>query len=81
MVMDIKHTVYGIVIGVISSLIASGIVYAATEILLWNVRVPLWIWLLGSVIVLCVVQIVICLKQYFHIKNVIAEYTEGYFKR
>ena len=38
----------GLVIGVIGSLIASGIVYFFTKEWLWNYKIPVWIWLAAS---------------------------------
>ena len=36
-----KDTIKGIIIGVVSSLIASGIIYGITEKFLWNIQLPL----------------------------------------
>ena len=69
----------GIIIGVTSSLIASGIVYAITEAFVWNFSLPIWIWLCISlgifVLVYAIRKIVICYK----VKSFISEYTEGAF--
>lgn len=46
-----KDTIKGIIIGVVSSLIASGIVYGITEKSLWNIQLPLWGWLALSLII------------------------------
>lgn len=74
-----NDTLKGIIIGVISSLIASGIIYAITEAFVWNFSLPLWIWLsisLGVFILTCIIlQIVICHK----VKDFVSEYTEGAF--
>lgn len=40
-----KETIKGIIIGIISSLIASGIFYTITEKWLWNYKFPIWLWL------------------------------------
>ena len=40
-----NDTVKGILIGVVSGLITSGVVYAITEHFIWNISLPLWIWL------------------------------------
>ena len=42
---NMKDTIKGIIIGVVSSLIASGIIYGTTEKFLWNIQLPLWGWL------------------------------------
>ena len=47
-----KDTIKGIIIGVVSSLIASGIIYGITERFLWNIQLPLWSWLALSLIIL-----------------------------
>ena len=74
-----NDTLKGIIIGVISSLIASGIIYAITESFVWEFPLPLWIWLCISlgllVLIYAIRKIVICYK----VKNFISEYTEGAF--
>lgn len=37
---NMKDTIKGIIIGVVSSLIASGIIYGTTEKFLWNIQLP-----------------------------------------
>lgn len=77
--MIMNDTFKGIIIGVISSLIASGIIYAITESFVWEFPLPLWIWLCISlgifVLIYAIRRIVICYK----VKNFISEYTEGAF--
>ena len=67
-----NDTFKGIIIGVISSLIASGIIYAITESFVWNFSLPLWIWLCISlgifVLIYAIRRIVICYK----VKNFIS---------
>lgn len=74
-----NDTFKGIIIGVISSLIASGIIYAITESFVWEFSLPLWIWLCISlgifVLIYAIRRIVICYK----VKNFISGYTEGAF--
>ena len=74
-----NDTLKGIIIGVISSLIASGIIYAITESFVWNFPLPLWIWLcisLGIFVLLDAIRkIVICHK----VKVFMSEFTEGAF--
>lgn len=47
-----KDTIKGIIIGVVSSLIASGIIYGITEKFLWNIQLPLWGWLVLTLVIL-----------------------------
>lgn len=74
-----NDTLKGIIIGVISSLIASGLIYAMTESFMWNFPLPLWIWLCISlcifVLIYAIRKIVICHK----VKSFISEFTEGSF--
>ncbi len=74
-----KDMFKGIVIGVISSLITSGIIYAITESFVWNFLLPLWIWLCISLAVFIIMhiirKIIICHK----VKNFISEFTESSF--
>lgn len=74
-----NDTFKGIIIGVISSLIASGIIYAITESFVWNFTLPLWIWLCISLSIFLLTytirKVVICCK----VKNFISEFTEGSF--
>lgn len=76
---NMNDTFKGIIIGVISSLIASGIIYAIAESFVWEFLLPLWIWLCISlgilVLIYAIRKIVICYK----VKNFISEYTEGAF--
>ncbi len=72
-----KETIKGIIFGVISSLIASGILYSITEKWLWNYNIPVWLWL--SVIV--VVYLTYKLSKYLIFKrrlnNILSEFKEG----
>ena len=71
--------VKGIIIGVVSGLITSGIVYAITEQFIWNVSVPLWIWLAitaGMAFVIYITRIII---MEIRVYNLISEFTEGRF--
>ena len=76
---NMNDTFKGIIIGVISSLIASGIIYAITESFVWNFTLPLWIWLCISLSIFLLTytirKVVICCK----VKNFISEFTEGSF--
>lgn len=76
---NMNDTFKGIIIGVISSLIASGIIYAITESFVWSFTLPLWIWLCISLSIFLLTytirKVVICCK----VKNFISEFTEGSF--
>ena len=70
-------TTKGILIGVVSSLIATGIVFAITFV--WNISVPVWMWLsitVGVVLLLCFIKHLIVRRR---INLIISEYTEGAF--
>lgn len=72
-----NNTIKGILIGVVSSLIATGIVYAIT--IVWNISVPVWTWLcitIGVVFLLCFIRHLIVRRR---INHIISEYTEGAF--
>ncbi len=74
-----NKTFKGIIIGVISSLIASGILSVITKNLIWNISLPLWIWLAitaGTAFVIYIGRIII--KEY-RVYNLISEFTEGRF--
>lgn len=74
-----NDTIKGIIIGVVSSLIASGIMYSITKQLLWNLSLPIWLWLVisfGLVLLIYIIRVVI--RQY-RIYNLISEFTEGRF--
>ena len=77
--MIMNDTFKGIIIGVISSLIASGIIYAITESFVWEFPLPLWIWLCISVGVLAVIYIVQKIILWFKVKKLISEFTEASF--
>ena len=76
---NMNDTFKGIIIGVISSLIASGIVYAITESFMWDFHLPLWIWLSISVVVLVIIYIVQKIIIYYKVKNFISEFTDSAF--
>ena len=74
-----KDTIKGIIIGVVSSLIASGIIYGITEKLLWNIQLPLWSWLALTLVFLFAFYLIKHLILLHKIRDVISEYTEGTF--
>lgn len=69
----------GIITGVISSLIASGIFYFITKRLLWTLQLPLWLWLLLSCFLVLFVFSISALVKRKRIHNAIDEYKEGRF--
>ena len=71
--------VKGIIIGVFSGLITSGIVYAITEQLIWTVSLPLWIWLAITAGILLVIYISRIIIREYRVYNIISEFTEGIF--
>ena len=76
---NMNDTFKGIIIGVISSLIASGIVYAITESFVWNFSLPLWIWLCISLGIFVLIYAIRKIVIYHKVKSFISEYTEGAF--
>ena len=74
-----NDTFKGIIIGVISSLIASGIIYAITESFVWEFPLPLWIWLCISLVIFVLIYAIRKIVIYHKVKNFISEYTEGAF--
>lgn len=73
-----KENIKGIIIGVISSLIASGILYSITEKWLWNYNIPVWIWLTASVAVYLIDRIILWIIFKKKLGNILSEYKEGY---
>lgn len=71
--------VKGILIGVVSGLITSGIVYAITERIIWNVSLPLWIWLAISSGMTLLIFIVRALIREYRVYSLVSEFTEGRF--
>lgn len=74
-----NDTLKGILIGIVSGLITSGIVYAITKQFVWNMTLPLWIWLAftsGLVLLIYMVRVV---ARRYRIYNLVSEFTEGRF--
>ena len=74
-----NDTVKGIIIGIVSGLITSGIVYAITEQFIWNVSMPLWVWLAITAGTACVIYITHIIIRECRVYNLISEFTEGRF--
>lgn len=72
-----RENIKGVIIGVIGSLIASGIVYSLTKEWLWNYNITVWIWLAASSVAYLVYRIIqwIILKK--RLKDILSEYKEG----
>lgn len=73
-----KETIKGIIIGVISSLIASGILYSITEKWLWNYNLPVWLWLSVTVVVYLTYNLSKYLIFKRKLNNLLSEFKEGY---
>lgn len=72
-----RENIKGLVIGVIGSLIASGIIYFFTKEWLWNYKIPVWIWLAASSVVYLVYRIIQWIIFKKRLKNILSEYKEG----
>lgn len=73
-----KETIKGIIIGIISSLIASGIFYTITEKWLWNYKFPIWLWLSVTVGVYLIYKLIMYLIFIQRLKGILSEFKEGY---
>lgn len=69
----------GFITGFISSVIASGFIWLITRKLTWNIELPLWIWLSGTLCVLMFVYLFCLLVQRVRVIRAISEYKEGVF--
>lgn len=74
-----REAIKGIIIGVISSLIASGVFYVITKKWLWNILVPLWIWLIICLCFIAIYCLWIYIRRQLRIKNTLSEYRESCF--
>lgn len=72
-----RENIKGLVIGVIGSLIASGIIYFFTKEWLWNYKIPVWIWLTASFVVYLVYRIIQWIIFKKRLKDIMSEYKEG----
>ena len=72
-----KETIKGIIVGVISSLIASGIFYSITEKLLWNYNLPVWLWLSVTVGVYMIYKLIKYIIFRRRLNNILSEFKEG----
>ena len=73
-----KETIKGIIIGIISSLIASGIFYTITEKWLWTYNFPVWLWLSVTVGAYLIYKLIKHLIFRRKLKDIISEFKEGY---
>ena len=72
-----RENIKGLVIGVIGSLIASGIIYFFTKEWLWNYKIPVWIWLAASSVAYLVYRIIRWIIFKKRLKDILSEYKEG----
>lgn len=72
-----RENIKGLVIGVIGSLIAPGIIYFFTKEWLWNYKIPVWIWLTASSVVYLVYRIIQWIIFKKRLKDIMSEYKEG----
>lgn len=72
-----RENIKGLVIGVIGSLIASGIVYFFTKEWWWNYKIPVWIWLTVSVAVYIIYRIIRWIIFKKRLEDILSEYKEG----
>ena len=72
-----RENIKGIVIGVIGSLIASGIVYFFTKEWLWDYKIPVWIWLTVSVGVFLIYRIIRWFILKKRLEDILSEFKEG----
>lgn len=72
-----RENIKGLVIGVIGSLIASGIVYFFTKEWLWDYKIPVWIWLATSAVVYLVYRIIRWIIFKKRLEDILSEYKEG----
>ena len=70
---DIRNTI----IGVIGSLIASGILYFFTEEWLWNYNIPVWIWCSLTIGVYFIYKYIKYRNFNKKLNDIISEYKEG----
>jgi len=71
-----KEIIKGVIIGVISSLITSGLLYFFTKEWLWNYNIPLWIWLSLSILGCLIYKIICYIKFKKRLDNILAEFKE-----
>ena len=64
-------------IGVVSSLIASGIKYSFTKEWLWNYNLPLWIWLSITIGIYLIYKLTLYIIFKWKLNNILSEYKEG----
>lgn len=74
-----NDTLKGILIGVVSSLIASGIIYAITKQFVWNATLPLWVWLAISILLVVLVYVIKWGVRKYRVRVFISEFNEGSF--
>ena len=74
-----REFIQNVAFGVIGSLIASGIIYITTQEWLWNIVVPIWVWLIISLCIITFYYLCIYIRKQCYIKKVLSEYRESCF--
>ena len=67
----------GILIGVVSILIASGIIYVITKQFVWNAAPPLWVWLAITIVLAVLVYVTMWDVRKYPVLTILSEFTEG----
>ena len=68
-----------ILTGVVSSLVAAGILWLVSEKLLWCLSMPVWIWLFITVFLLFLIYAIRIVVKKYRVHDLISEFTEGRF--
>ena len=74
-----NDTLKGIIIGVVSGLITSGIVYTITKQFIWELSFPLWIWLIVTSGILALIYLARIVIRKYRVYNLVSELNEGVF--
>ncbi len=74
-----KEIIQNITFGLIGSLIASGIIRVMTNVWLWNIVAPLWVWFIISLFVIAFYRLYSYILKQYYLKKVISEYRESCF--
>lgn len=72
-----KDIVRSFLLGIFSSLIASGIIYFFTKEWLWNYNLSLWIWLSITVGIYLIYKLTQYIIFKWRLNNILSEYKEG----
>ncbi len=72
-----NDTVKGIIIGVVSGLITSGIVYTITKQFIWELSFPLWMWLIVTSGIVALIYLARIVIRKYRVYNLVSEFNEG----